>query len=75
MSAKLLLLDESMAALALKYIPAASDFMPQIAEETNVHILMVTHNEEFMSNAHIAYDGYIEKGDDTIKSFRLRRRA
>lgn len=73
--ANLLLLDESMSALALRYIPAAADFMRQLAEETGVNIFMVTHNEEFMAHAHIAYEGYTEKGPDGIKSFCLRRRT
>jgi DNA repair exonuclease SbcCD ATPase subunit len=73
--ANLLLLDESMSALALRYIPLAADFMRQLAEEMGVNIFMVTHNEEFMANAHVAYEGYTEKGDDGLKSFRLRRRT
>jgi ABC-type uncharacterized transport system ATPase component len=73
--ANLLLLDESMSALALRYIPAAADFMRQLAEETGVNIFMVTHNEEFMAHAHVAYEGYTEKGPDDIKSFCLRRRT
>jgi DNA repair exonuclease SbcCD ATPase subunit len=52
----LLLLDESMFALANKYVPAAAEFMRQLAERTGVNILMVTHNDEFMDNAHVAYD-------------------
>lgn len=53
----LLLLDESMFALANKYVPAAADFMKQLSERTGVNILMVTHNDEFMSDAHVAYEG------------------
>lgn len=73
--APFLLLDESMSALALRYIPSATDFMRQLAEETGVTIFMVTHNEEFLSGAHVAYEGYVEKGGDGLKALRLRRRA
>ncbi len=71
----LLLLDESMFALANRYVPSAADFMKQLAEETGINIFMVTHNDEFMSNAHLSYEGYVEPGADGIKSLRLRRRT
>ncbi len=71
----LLLLDESMSALANKYVPAAADFMKQLSEETGINIFMVTHNEEFMSNASLAYEGYTEVSDDGLKSLRLKRRS
>ncbi len=71
----LLLLDESMFALANRYVPSAADFMKQLAEETGINIFMVTHNDEFMSNAHQSYEGYSETGLDGIKSLRLRLRA
>lgn len=71
----LLLLDESMFALANRYIPTASDFMKQLSEETGINIFMVTHNDEFMAGAHVAYDGHVEPGTDGVKAFRLRRRT
>lgn len=74
----LLLLDETMFALANKYVPAAADFMRKLSEETGVNIFMVTHNEEFMSNAHTAYEGFsAPAGDDSANKrvFRLRRRT
>lgn len=73
----LLLLDESMSALANRYVPAAADFMRQLTEETGVNILMVTHNEEFMSNAHVAYEGSLAPApeeDANEMVLRLRRR-
>lgn len=54
----LLLLDESMNALANKYVPAAASFMRQLSEQTGINILMVTHNEEFLNHAHVAYEGH-----------------
>jgi DNA repair exonuclease SbcCD ATPase subunit len=57
----LLLLDESLSALANQYVPACATFMRRLSEQTGINILMVTHNEEFMSNAHKAYEG--EKKD------------
>lgn len=70
----LLLLDESMSALANKYVPSAADFMRQLSEETGVNIFMVTHNDEFLSNAHTAYEAYVVRGKDGLKSLRLRAR-
>jgi len=63
----LLMLDESMVSLANKYVPAAAEFLHQLAEQTGVNILMVTHNPEFIAHAHIAYEGYKDK------SLKLRR--
>lgn len=71
----LLLLDESMFALANRYVPACADFMGQLSQETGVAIFMVTHNDEFMANASTAYEGFVEPGDDGLKALRLRRRA
>ena len=71
----LLLLDESMFALANKYVPAAADFMRQLSERTGVNILMVTHNEEFMNNAHVAYEGVSVRPPGGGRSYlSLRRR-
>lgn len=66
----LLLLDESMVALAQAYVPSAASFMRQLAEETGVNILMVTHNPEFLAHAHVAYEGTKEAGG--LKLRRLR---
>lgn len=56
----LLLLDESMAALANAYVPSCGAFMRQLAERTGINILMVTHNTEFLAHAHVAYEGHKE---------------
>ena len=53
----LLILDESMVALANAYVPLAASFMRQLSEKTGVNILMVTHNPEFLHSAHTAYEG------------------
>lgn len=55
--ANLLILDESMVALANAYVPDAASFMRRLSEETGIHILMVTHNNEFIANSHVAYEG------------------
>lgn len=57
-SGNLLILDESMLALSNAYVPTAASFMRQLSEETGVNILMVTHNPEFLANAHVAYEGH-----------------
>lgn len=56
--ANLLLLDESMVALNNAYVPSAASFLRQISEEIGINILMVTHNSEFLSHAHVSYEGY-----------------
>ena len=54
----LLLLDESMHALANRYVPAAASFMKQLSDQTGINILMVTHNEEFVGHADTTYEGH-----------------
>lgn len=74
----LLLLDESMFALANQYVPAAADFMRKLSEELGINILMVTHNDEFMNNAHTAYEcSLVSCPDDSInkKMLKIRRRT
>ncbi len=56
--ANLLLLDESMVAVSDSYIPMAASFMRQLAEQTGINILMVTHKPEFLNHAHVAYEGH-----------------
>ena len=53
----ILILDESMVALANAYVPSAASFMRTLSEQMGVNILMVTHNPEFIQNAHVAYEG------------------
>ena len=71
----LLILDESMAALANRYVPNAANFMRQLSEDTGINILMVTHNNEFMENAHTSYEGSSFTGEDGIKSIKLTRKS
>jgi DNA repair exonuclease SbcCD ATPase subunit len=65
----LLLLDESMSWVANAYVPNAASFMRHLAERTGVNILMVTHNPEFVANAHTAYEGH---KDGSLKLKRIR---
>lgn len=73
--ANLLLLDESMSSLANRYVPMAAEFMKQISEKMGINILMVTHNEDFLLNAHTAYEGIVTTEKDQIKTLMLRRRS
>ena len=71
--ANLLILDESMLALSNSYVPNAAAFMRQLAEETGINILMVTHNPEFLNHAHIAYEGRKEgTGTGALRLKKLR---
>ena len=64
----LLLLDESMASLANVYIPSCAEFMRQLAEQTGINILMVTHNPEFVQHSHMAYEVYKTSGNTKLKT-------
>ena len=53
----LLLLDETMVAVSNAYVGNTAEFMRTLAEKAGIHILMVTHNQEFVDNSHVAYEG------------------
>lgn len=55
--ANLMILDESLNALAAKYIPNCGEFIKQLSEKTGINILMVTHSPEFLNCAHTSYEG------------------
>lgn len=65
----LLLLDESMIWVSAAYVANAAAFMRHLAERTGVNILMVTHNPEFIANAHTSYEGH---KDGSLKLRKLR---
>jgi len=70
----LLLLDESMSWIANAYVPNAASFMRHLSERTGVNILMVTHNPEFVANAHTAYEGH-KDGSLKLKKVRTSESA
>ncbi len=51
----LLLLDESLVAVANQYVPGLASFLKSVSKSMGVDILMVTHNHEFMAAADTAY--------------------
>lgn len=63
----LLLLDESLSALADVYIPSCGDFMRQLSEQTGINILMVTHNASFLGHAHVSYEAISGPGGFILK--------
>ncbi len=65
----LLILDESLAALANAYVPSCGRFMRELSEQTGINILMVTHNPEFLNSAHVAYEA---DKDTSLKLKKLR---
>lgn len=71
----LLVLDESLNGLAPKYHPAMADFLKGLSEQTGINILLVTHQDDFLANAHHAYEAHAASGKDGLKALALRRRA
>lgn len=52
---KLLVLDETFAQLSTEYVPALSEFIAQLCDQTDIQILMVTHSPEFAEDADLVY--------------------
>lgn len=55
--ARYLLLDESLASLSEEYVEPCGDFLRKLCAEMGVHILMVTHNRDFVELSDNAYLG------------------
>jgi len=51
----LLLLDETMGAVAENYVPAVGEFLAKLCERMDMDILAVTHNPVLVEAAHRAY--------------------
>lgn len=62
--AKYLILDESLAALSEHYVEAAGSFIRKMAEELDVNVLLITHNQAFLEHAHTAYKAEQEPSGD-----------
>lgn len=52
---RLLVLDETFAQLSVEYLPALSEFIAQLCEQTGIQVLLVTHSTEFASEADVVY--------------------
>lgn len=55
--ARYLILDESLASLSDEYVEPCGDFLRKLCEELDVHILLVTHNQDFVDQSDNAYLG------------------
>lgn len=64
---RILLLDETFAHLATEYIPNASALLRKIADELGFTIIMITHQQEFASSAHMRYKAVRKAGVTVIK--------
>ncbi len=51
----LLILDESLAAVAEQYVPQVGSFLKLLAERMSIDILVVTHNPVLVESANVAY--------------------
>lgn len=59
---KILLLDETFAQLSAEYLPNLSEFIRQLVDQSDIQIIMVTHQEELAESAdvcyHVSHNGY-----------------
>jgi hypothetical protein len=54
---KILLLDETLAAVSDDYIEATGHFLQKLAATSNLSLLMVTHKPAFLEHASVSYQG------------------
>ncbi len=62
----ILLLDESLAAVAEQYVPRVGSFLRLLCERAGIDILVVTHNPILADSAHRAYRIRKEDGESTF---------
>lgn len=71
---KLMLLDETLAAVSDDYIEPTAQFLQKLAATSNLTILLVTHKAAFLDHASVAYQGDSKESDGhnefTIKKLR-----
>lgn len=65
---KLLLLDETLAAVSDDYIETTGQFLNKLSETTELPILLVTHKPAFLDHSTTAYQGDL----DGINGFRVK---
>lgn len=53
--APILLLDETLAAVADQYIDVTGEFLSRLAETSGIDLLLVTHKQAFLDHANAAY--------------------
>ena len=59
--ARYLILDESLAALSEHYVEGCGDFLRKLCSELGIHVLLVTHNADFIEQSDNAYMGSTDK--------------
>ena len=66
----LLLLDESLGAVAERYVPQVGQFLSLLSERLNVDIIAVSHNPVLVDSANVAYRIKKKNGAATFKKIR-----
>jgi ABC-type thiamine transport system ATPase subunit len=61
----LLLLDETLVAVANKYVDRAAKFLSTLCKRLDLDVLLITHDEALVSAAHRAY--FVSYVDDKAK--------
>jgi ABC-type dipeptide/oligopeptide/nickel transport system ATPase subunit len=69
----LLLLDESLSAVAEDYVPRVGRFLAVLAQRLNLDILAVSHNPVMVESANRAYRIQKKKGESSFKEIRTGR--
>jgi ABC-type lipoprotein export system ATPase subunit len=67
----LLLLDESLGAVAEQYVPRVGQFLRLLSERVGMDILAVTHNPVLVEAAHKAYRIRKDNGEATFVEVRV----
>lgn len=69
---KLMLLDETLAAVSDDYIEATGQFLQKLAASSNLNILLVTHKASFLDHANVSYQGETKLAD-SVGEFAIKR--
>lgn len=69
---KLLLLDETLAAVSDDYIEPTAQFLQKLTETSGLTVLLVTHKTAFLEHSKVAYQGDLKESDG-LKEFAVKR--
>lgn len=62
---KVLFLDETFAHVSAEYLPALGEFLREIVDKSDMQIIMVTHQDEFVDYADVTYRFGLDANEHT----------
>lgn len=68
-----LILDETLPAVSAEYVEYTGRFLQRLCATMGLDVLFVTHIQDFLSHADVAYEGYKEPAEGNLSKLGLKR--